>query len=899
MPAYLANSKVEVYYKLDDSLPRDLDSIVANTLIADKFNIVSPEIILIDKNIKANDINNMINEIKSLDGIDLVLSSSELSKLGLSPELLKSNEKSIFESENLQMIFLNSTYEIATNELNNQVDSINKIIDKYDKNAILAGEGPLMKDLVTISNQDFKMTNYSSIAVILIIMLIVLKSYTLPLLLILAIEFAIFVNLSIPYFSGETLPFVAQIVLGTIQLGATIDYAILMTTTYLNLRKDGIDKTSAIKETLNTSTSSILVSGLCFFAATFGVGVYSKLEMISSLCTLISRGALISMFVVIFILPSILLIFDKLICKTTLGFRKDKNMKNKNLKLALLILCIMLPIKTHALTKDETVYINLNNDGSLKESFVTEHLINNKKENQIKDISDLTDIYNTNGNETFIKDDYGLLWETNGNDIFYRGNTKKEIPIKIDIKYYLDNKEYSLNEILGKVGKIQIKIKFENIDKHYVSTLGKNMYTPFVTVLGTMIDAENNSNVKINNGKIINNGSKYMVIGLSTPGLYDSLKLDSLKSMDEIVITYETKKFELANIYSAITPKVLDEADLNVFNKLNNFYSGIKELQESIEKIEDGAKKLSDGASKLNDGTSKISENMAIVSEKLESIQSGTIAIDNGLKEILVKLNESITLLNSDNNINKMNEISALIAKNESVSSSLATSEVTAAYQNYKLNDLSVEQINGFTKETYASFGLNLSLEETIIMNKTLIDAKNAYELSLLLDTNSKVLKEILNTMNDTSSQINNMVSTLENYLSQIEQGANTLSNGTSELNAGVKTLSSKTKEISNGTSILNNGINELSEGITKFNEEGITKLTNISNEIEKKEIEVKELIKLGENYQTFTKKDSSAKGETKFIISIEGAKLKEEKNEEIKTKNKDNLWIKIKNLFK
>ena len=317
IPLYLANSKVEVYYKLDQSLPETLESIQGNNILKEKFNIVSPEIILMDKDIKNDDINKMIDEIKEVEGIDFILSSSNLSNLGITNEMLPSKLNNIIESENYQLLLVNSTYDIATDELNNQVDVVNKIIKKYDKNSILAGEGPLMKDLVNTSDTDFNNVNYSSMICILLIMFIVLKSLSLPFLLILTIEFAIITNMSVSYFSGTVLPFVAPIVLGTIQLGATIDYAILMTTNYIKRRKDGMDKNKAMKETLEFCNNSIIVSGMCFFAATFGVGVYSKLEMVASLCTLISRGALISMFTVIVILPCVLLTFDKIIMKTT------------------------------------------------------------------------------------------------------------------------------------------------------------------------------------------------------------------------------------------------------------------------------------------------------------------------------------------------------------------------------------------------------------------------------------------------------------------------------------------------------------------------------------------------------------------------------------------------------
>ena len=323
IPSYLAYNHISVYYKMDESLPKYLESIKANQELKDKFNIVSPEIIILNNDTYEETINSITNEVSNVVGIDLVLSKYTLSNYGLSPNILPSDISSIFSTDKYQLLLLNSTYDIATDELNNQITTVNNIIKKYDSNAILAGEGPLMKDLITTSNTDFVNVNSLSLICILIIMFITLKSISLPILLIGSIEFAIFMNMSISYLSGTTLPFIAPIVLGTIQLGATIDYAILLTTNYLTHKKDSKDKYEAMKKATNYSINSILVSGLCFFAATIGVSLYSKIDLVGSLCTLISRGALISMIVVIFILPSILLIFDKLIEKTT--FNKKEN----------------------------------------------------------------------------------------------------------------------------------------------------------------------------------------------------------------------------------------------------------------------------------------------------------------------------------------------------------------------------------------------------------------------------------------------------------------------------------------------------------------------------------------------------------------------------------------------
>ena len=317
-------SNTDVYYNLNKSLPDSLSSVTANEELKDKFNMVSTEILLVDKDMPDYKINQMLDEIEKLDGIEWTLSYSRIDK-NLPKEMLPEDISSIFISDKYQMIMINSSYEIATDELNSQVNTINKIVKKYDENAILAGEGPLMKDLVEISDHDFMSVNSVSIGIIFIIMIFVLKSISLPVILMLVIEFAIFINMGIPYYTGTVLPFIASIVIGTIQLGATIDYAILITTKYIGNRKDGKDKKQSIDEALGTSISSIVVSGLCFFGATFGVGAYSKIEMIGSLCTLMSRGAIISMISVIFVLPALLLVFDKVVCKTTKELRLIKD----------------------------------------------------------------------------------------------------------------------------------------------------------------------------------------------------------------------------------------------------------------------------------------------------------------------------------------------------------------------------------------------------------------------------------------------------------------------------------------------------------------------------------------------------------------------------------------------
>ena len=315
--AFFGYQNTKVYYNLDKSLPDTLPSLEANTTLKDKFGMVSTQIVLIDKSVPNYRVNEMLEKIDELDGIEWTLGYSKIVGSNLPDIILPDDIKEVFENDKYQMVLINSKYEMATDELNNQITKINEIIKQYDENAILAGEGPLMKDLVTISDHDFNSVNTVSILIIFILMIIVLKSISLPIILMLTIEFAIFINMGIPYYTGTIIPFIASIVIGTIQLGATIDYAILITTKYVTARKEGMNKKSAIDEALGTSIGSIAISGLCFFGATFGVGAYSKIEMIGSLCTLMSRGSIVSMICVITVLPSLLLLFDKIITKTT------------------------------------------------------------------------------------------------------------------------------------------------------------------------------------------------------------------------------------------------------------------------------------------------------------------------------------------------------------------------------------------------------------------------------------------------------------------------------------------------------------------------------------------------------------------------------------------------------
>lgn len=320
-PAIYGNNHTGVYYNLDESLPKDLPSVIANTKLKEDYNMNTTHMILVDSSVAGSDVKKMSQEIEKVDGVKWVLGLDNLVGSGVPADMLPESVTSMLKNDKYQLLMVNSTYKVATDKVNKQIEEIDKILDKYDEGAMLVGEGPLTKDLINITDTDFKRVSAVSIGIVFVIILLLFKSVTIPVILVGVIEFAIFVNMGIPFYTGTKLPFVASIVIGTIQLGATVDYAILMTTRYQRERSRGAGKFDAITTAHKFSAQSIIVSALSFFAATIGVGLYSNIDMISSLCILMARGALISMVVVVLILPSLFMVFDKIIIKTSKGFR--------------------------------------------------------------------------------------------------------------------------------------------------------------------------------------------------------------------------------------------------------------------------------------------------------------------------------------------------------------------------------------------------------------------------------------------------------------------------------------------------------------------------------------------------------------------------------------------------
>ena len=319
----------EVYYDMGACLPQDMDYVIANSKLREEFDIASTHMLLLDKNTPSADVRAMCKEMEEVDGVKYVLGLESVLGEAVPEEILPDSVKDILESDRYKLLLINSEYKAASDEVNTQIDELNAIMKKYDPTGMIIGEAPCMKDMIETTDRDFKVVNMVSILAIFVIIALVEKSISLPFILISVIELAIFINLGLSHYLGQQLPFIAPICISTIQLGATVDYAILMTTRYKSERSEGRNKKEAVHTALATSIPSIVVSGMGLFAATFGVAIYSDMDIIKSMCMLLARGAVISMCLVITILPALLMLCDKVICATTIGMRKGKGLSRR------------------------------------------------------------------------------------------------------------------------------------------------------------------------------------------------------------------------------------------------------------------------------------------------------------------------------------------------------------------------------------------------------------------------------------------------------------------------------------------------------------------------------------------------------------------------------------------
>lgn len=573
-------------------------------------------------------------------------------------------------------------------------------------------------------------------------------------------------------------------------------------------------------------------------------------------------------------------------------------MKKNNLKklgtISVLCLSLFTTVPVNALTKNETVYSKIDTNGNVIKTTVTDKLINDNKLDTITDLTDLDKIINLSNNNTFNKDNNQITWNTSGNNLTYQGISNKELPISINISYKLDGNSITVDDLLGKSGHVDITLKYTNNERNLVYVNGTNtyLYTPFIVTMGTIIKDTDATNLKITNGKIINNGLSNILVGISAPGLYESLNMYELKDLDTITISYDTTSFNLPTIYNVATSKLLEDNDLSIFNKLNTLTSASTSLKENIDALTEGSNKLLESSITLNNGTSQIYQNLSYVNQKLKEINEGAINLDNGLNDIINTLNKVKESLNNSSNDESIGKLKLLIDTDLNTANNLKTMNDTlkANYEEYNLKNITYKE--AITADpTMNLYNLKLAYENNYENNNQLIT---------LLNSNASALTETLTTLNNIDTEVSNMLSTLTTYLEKAHDGSTELANGTTALSTGVNTLTTKVEELYNGTTALSEGINTLNTGITAYNEKGITPLSNtINNNLSGNISKIKKLADLGNNYQTFTMKNTTDNGETKFIIVLDGQKV-EKTTVKTETKTEKLSFIdRIKNLFK
>lgn len=579
-----------------------------------------------------------------------------------------------------------------------------------------------------------------------------------------------------------------------------------------------------------------------------------------------------------------------------------------NTTLASAILFSTVPVS--ALTKKETVYTKLNSDGSISNITVNDHLINNDKLESVDDLTNLKDIMNISGDESFTLNGNKLSFKALSNDIIYTGTTDKELPIKIDIKYYLNNEEKDVNDIIGATGKVKIVFNYRNISSCYrnINGVNKVLYTPFVITTGMILNNEYNSNIEVINGKAINNGNNNIILGIAAPGLADSLGLQELNNLNKITISFETTRFEMPTVYSVATPKIIDNDDLKIFDKLTSISTSVDKLQTSIDSIEQGANDLLEGITKIDVGNNAIYDNLKLVTEKITELEQGSLKLEQGLETILKKLSSSESLLNNYISSESVTDMKLLIKSNTDTIEKLKTTNknLKDTYDLFGLSNLTNEMIMALDATIYSRLGLTLTPEEITAKNLQLIVVKATYEnsyesntkLITLLEKDNEALTTTLQTLNDASSNITKLMTTLTVALNDAKEGSKKIVDGTEKLKEGMELLTSNSKTLALGTDNLLDGGKKLTLGISDFNTKGINELSKYASKINNIATTNKELVKLSQNYGTFTMNNNKTNSETKFIMTIPAISYVEEVPTSEPTKEKLTLIDRFKNLF-
>lgn len=558
---------------------------------------------------------------------------------------------------------------------------------------------------------------------------------------------------------------------------------------------------------------------------------------------------------------------------------------NQVMTLSVATMLLLNPASVFAMTKNETIYSTLNYNGVIKKTTINTRLSDLEK-GSVVDYTKLDDIKNINGREKFSIDSGTLTWKSTGKDIFYQGKVTEELPIKVTAKYYLNGEEVNPKKIKGKSGDVKIVYSFTN--ESYDKSSG--MYTPFVVTTTSIINSDNNTDIDISNGKVVNTGTKNIVTGISAPGLYDSVGLNELKDMDKVTITYNTTKFSMNEVYFVITPKLLSEVDVNTLSKVDSLNSSLNTLQNGMNELQNGSSTLNDGAKKIENGTKSLTDGLKSANNGMQEVNSGASELNSKVTSINSLVNALVDIMTNGNSTDsevigrvnyekqvinsydatilpKIEKLQTLYLSNvQAINTLKNTNEsISQVYNQYSLGNFKLDSTDTRSLPILSEYFTNIltsqgmSNEEIKSTITNLTTVKKTYEGNLQLIT-------LLEGNNQALLASKDLIGTVSSKLSELNEGTNKLSNGTKQINDGLTKLYSGSNELLSGTSNLSNGTNTLNEGIIKINNEGISKLTEYGNKAVIYKNKVKTLTNLSKNYKGFASDNSDS---TLFIYKI------------------------------
>lgn len=558
---------------------------------------------------------------------------------------------------------------------------------------------------------------------------------------------------------------------------------------------------------------------------------------------------------------------------------------NQVMTLSVATMLLLNPASVFAMTKNETIYSTLNYNGFIEKTTINTRLSDLEK-GSVVDYTKLDDIKNINGREKFSIDSGTLTLKSTGKDIFYQGKVTEELPIKVTAKYYLNGEEVNPKKIKGKSGDVKIVYSFTN--ESYDKSSG--MYTPFVVTTTSIINSDNNTDIDISNGKVVNTGTKNIVTGISAPGLYDSVGLNELKDMDKVTITYNTTKFSMNEVYFVITPKLLSEVDVNTLSKVDSLNSSLNTLQNGMNELQNGSSTLNDGAKKIENGTKSLNDGLKSATNGMQEVNSGASELNSKVTSINSLVNALVDIMTNGNSTDfeviervnyekqvinsydatilpKIEQLQTLYLGNvQAINTLKNTNEsISQVYNQYSLGNFKLDSTDIRSLPILSEYFTNLltsqgmSNEEIKSTITNLTTVKKTYEGNLQLITLLEGNNQALLTSKD-------LIGTVSSKLSELNEGTNKLSNGTKQINDGLTKLYSGSNELLSGTSNLSNGTNTLNEGIIKINNEGISKLTEYGNKAVTYKNKVKTLTNLSKNYKGFASDNSDS---TLFIYKI------------------------------